>query len=402
MKKRPMFIITAIVVLCMIIASAFFSMGNSEKNETKSKVKVGFVYVGDNATPYTNNFIRAEHELTSEYGDEVEIDTMANVSEADGKTAIQKLVDDGCDIIFTTSYGYGEAAKEIASENPDVQICQATCSNANEDPVLSNYHTFMGEIYEGRYVSGVIAGEKMKELIDDGTLSEKDVVIGYVGAFPYAEVISGYTAFFLGVRSVVPEATMKVKYTNTWSDYAIEKRMAAELIDEGCVLISQHSDTIGPAVACEEARAEGKTVYHVGYNQSMTSVAPTTSLVSSRINWNPYITGAVKAVMNNERIEDVVKGNVNGNDIGAGFDRDWVQIVEINEALVSKETEEKVNTIIDEFKSGDVAVFKGDYTGVDPFDDTDTIDLSKGYIENEKASAPSFHYVLKDVIEVED
>lgn len=402
MKKRPMFIITAIVVAIMMILSILLSQSSKDENSMKSKVKVGFVYVGDNATPYTNNFIRAEHELISEFGDAVEIDTMANVREEDGKDAIQKLVDDNCDIIFTTSFGYGEAAKEIAYENPDVEICQATCANANEEPILSNYHTFMGEIYEGRYISGVIAGEKLNELIIDGTVSRDDVVIGYVGAFPFAEVISGYTAFFLGVRSVIPEATMKVKYTNTWSDYAIEKKTASELIDEGCILISQHSDTIGPAVACEEAKSEGKLVYHVGYNQSMTSVAPTTSLVSTRINWNPYILGAVGAVLNNEKIEDVVKGHVNGNDIGAGFDLDWVQIVEINEALVSKDIEKRADSIIEEFKNGDVEVFKGEYIGVDPYDTTDIIDLSKGYVENEKSSAPTFHYVLKDIIEIED
>ena len=242
---------------------------------------------------------------------------------------------------------------------------------------------------------------KLKELVDAGTITEDEAVVGYVGAYPYAEVISGYTAFFLGVRSVMPDAVMKVKYANTWTDYNTEKKLATELIDEGCVLISQHSDTIGPAVACEEASAKGTTVFHVGYNQSMIGVAPTTSLVSCRINWNPYIVGAVGAVMNGENIEEAVKGHVHGNDIGAGFESDWVQLLEVNDAITGSEVSNKADDLIKQFKTGGIDVFKGNYLGVDPDDPSDTIDLTNGYMENAATSAPQFHYVLKDVIQIE-
>ena len=164
-------------------------------------------------------------------------------------------MDAGCDLIFTTSYNYGTVTKEFAEKYPGIEFCMATCANANEEPVLKNYHTFMGKIYQGRYTAGVAAGMKMKELIKEGVITEQQAKIGYVAAYPYAEVISGYTAFLLGVRSVVPDAVMTVRYTNKWNDYRTEKKYAKGLIDEGCVIISQHSDTAGPATACEETAA---------------------------------------------------------------------------------------------------------------------------------------------------
>ncbi len=286
-------------------------------------------------------------------------------------------------------------------EYPDIQFCEATCDNANTDPVLPNYHTFMGEIYQGRYISGVVAGMKLREMIDTGVIKSSEAMVGYVGAYPYAEVISGYTAFLLGVRSVAPEAVMKVLYTDTWSSYGLEKKCAERLIDEGCVIISQHSDTIGPAVACEEAAVQ-KTVYHVGYNQSMTDVAPTTSLISCRINWIPYFTGAVSAVLSEQPIEEMIDGNRHGMDVGAGFEKDWVQMLELNSYIAAEGTKEEIERLTNEFSSGGVDVFVGDYTGKNPFDETDTIDLKGGYTENENSSAPAFHYVLDDVITVEE
>ena len=258
----------------------------------------------------------------------------------------------------------------------------------------------MGAIYEGRYISGVVAGMKLKQLIDEGTITKEQAKVGYVGAYPYAEVISGYTAFFLGVRSVVPQAQMTVKYTNTWGSYALEKKCASGLIREGCVIISQHSDTTGPAVACEEVKGE-KIVYHVGYNQSMADVAPTTYLTGCRINWEPYISSAVQAVIEGRDIENEENATVNGNDAGAGFDQGWVQMLELNELIAAPGTREKIDSLIRRFEQKKVHVFQGDYIGVDPEDDTDQISLKKEYKENEKSSAPAFHYVLKDVIKIE-
>ena len=400
MKKAWKILTTGLTVLALILVSLGIGSYKAKTVEA-DQVKVGFIYDGDAATPYSANFMRAEEALRNELGDRVTIVPLRNVSEPDSGEHIRSLADAGCDIIFTTSYGYEEAAKTCAHEYPNIEFCQATGDNANTDPVLPNYHTFMGEIYEGRYVSGVLAGMKLHEMIAAGTLTEDEAIVGYVAAFPFAEVISGYTAFFLGVRSVVPGAVMKVKYANTWSGYAVEYQLAKELIDEGCVLISQHSDTIGPAVACEEAHGQGKTVIHVGYNTSMESIAPATSLVSSRINWNPYVLAAVKAVMNNEKIEDAVPGHVHGNDVGAGFERDWVQLLNINDAVAAKGSGARAEELIEQFKNGGIEVFKGPYTGVNPYDETDTIDLSGGFQENADRSAPAFAYVLDDVIEIE-
>lgn len=398
MRRSRRYLITALTLLCLIL----ISLGAAHVlagRERERKIKIGFLYVGDTATPYTANFVRAERALKSTWGDQVEIIALSNVFEKNAETALCSLAKQGCELIFTTSFGYGETAKKMAGEYPDIQFCQATCSNANEEPLYDNYHTFMGEIYEGRYISGVIAGMKLRELLSTRAVDQP--LVGYVAAYPYAEVISGYTAFFLGVRSVVPTATMKVKYTNTWTEYATEHQLAQELIDEGCVIISQHSDTIGPAVACEAARTSGKVVYHVGYNQSMTDVAPTTSLISCRINWNPYILGAAEAVMKNKKIEEVVPGHVHGNDMGGGFDLDWVQLLEVNDVIASTGSSWTAQQLIEKFREGTVNVFQGDYVGVDPYNPKDTINLKKGFAENAETSAPQFHYVLRDVIEIE-
>lgn len=399
MKRiRIVTLLTAVFVICIF---AVFNFNMEKNNEDRKVVRVGYIYNGDESAPYTNNFIKAQKEVETVYGDRVENVVMSNISDEKGEMALEELVSAGCDIIFTTSYGYGESAKKFAEKFPDIQFCEATCDNANTDPVLPNYHTFMGEIYEGRYVAGIVAGMKIKEMIDNGTITEDEAVIGYVGAYPYAEVISGYTAFLLGARKIAPTTTMKVRYTNTWTSYTLEKKLAEELIDEGCVIISQHSDTIGPAVACEETYS-GKVVYHVGYNQSMIDVAPTTSLVSTRINWSYYMVEAVGAVLDNKKIEDNINGHVHGNDVGAGFENDWVQIMDINNLIAADGTSDAVNEAIEALTKGTVEVFKGDYIGVDPFDESDTYDLNKGYKENENASAPSFHYILKDVITVEE
>lgn len=383
-----------------VIIGVYIININFIKNETEKVLKVGFVYVGDASTSYTNNFIKAQTAVDDKYRDRVETIAKFNIAEGSEKEALQELVDAGCGLIFTTSFAYGAEAKQFAERYPNIQFCQATCSNANEEPKINNYHTFMGAIYQGRYVSGIAAGMKLQELIENGIITAEQAKIGYVGAYPYAEVISGYTAFFLGIRSIIPEAKMTVKYTNTWTDYALEKKCAKQLIDEGCIIISQHSDTTGPAVACEETD-RSQIVYHIGYNQSMADVAPTTYLIGSKINWTPYILGAVDAVFSDKKIEKCVQGNVNGNDIGAGFEEDWVQMLELNETIVAEGTKNTIDNTIKKFKKGQIQVFKGDYIGINPDDKTDTYDLNKGYIENENCSAPTFYYILRDAITIE-
>ncbi|MCR5674756.1 MAG: BMP family ABC transporter substrate-binding protein, partial [Lachnospiraceae bacterium] len=252
----------------------------------------------------------------------------------------------------------------------------------------------------GRYVSGIAAGKKIKQMVLDGVIADNEAVVGFVAAFPTSEVMSGYTAFLLGVRSVVPRAVMRVCYTHTWSSYALEKSAAQRLIEDGCVVISQHTDTIGPAIACEEM-SESRPVCFVGYNQSMSEVAPGTSLVTSRICWEPYVLGAVDAVMTNRSIEEVVAGHVNGTDIFAGFENGWVEMDDLNHTIAAPGTQEAMDAAIEQFKSGKVDfVFRGAYTGVNPDDPSDTLDLWNGYIENENTSYPLFHYILADIITV--
>lgn len=384
----------------IIIAVVLAAVLSFHKSESKT-LKVGFIYVGDASTSYTNNFIEVQNAITDKYGKQVKTIAMCNVAEGTEEEYLERLIDSGCELIIATSYNYGVTMKKLAEKYPDIEFCMATCSNANEEPRLENYHTFMGAIYQGRYTAGVAAGMKLQELIDNGTITKEQAKIGYVAAYPYAEVISGYTAFLLGVRSIVPDVVMSVRYTNNWNDYLIEKKYAKEFIDEGCVIISQHSDTTGPATACEATDSD-TPVYIVSYNESMANVAPTTYLTGCKINWEPYVTGAVESVLKDKKIEENVKGNVVGNDMGAGFEEGWVEMLELNELVAAKGTKAKMQEVINGFKKGKIQVFQGDYIGVDPEDPKDTCNLEKGYIENENSSAPTFHYVLKDVITVEE
>lgn len=366
---------------------------SSQSAKANGKVtKVGFIYIGDDSQAYTANFIAAQTAIEKQYGSSVKTMAKYNVAEDAVEDPLVELCEAGCSIIFTTSFGYGETTKEVAARYPNVQFCQATCSNASKD--TGNYHTYMGTIYQGRYVAGIVAGMKLKELIDQGKIAKTKAKIGYVAAYPYAEVISGYTAFFLGVRSVVPTATMEVNYTNSWGDYDTEKSMATAMIEDGCVIISQHSDTEGPAEACQDAHKKGSVVFHVGYNQSMVDIAPDTSLISSRMDYAPYEISAVKAVMDNKTI---------ARDTWAGFDKGWVAMTKLNTKIAAKGTQKAMDTAIKAFKDGSKTatdVFKGDYTGTNPSNKNDVIDLHKGFAENSTQSAPAFSYVLDKVITV--
>ena len=363
-------------------------------------LKVGFLYENDESSPSVYNFDLAKEALVKQWGDGVQVLVKSNVLETETEEPLRELVRKGCSIVFVNSYS--PQVSVVAGEYPEVQFCQVSIRASQGATLPDNYHTFNGEIYQGRYVSGIAAGMKLRELIDAGEISAAQARVGFVGAFPDTEVISGYTAFLLGVRSVVPEAVMRVRYTNARSSYSAEKACAAALIEEGCIVVAQHTNTIGPAIACEESAGAGRHVYHIGYNQSMLDVAPITSLVSTRVNWIPYVTGAVAAVADNRSIEARVAGNVHGGrDISAGFERDWVQMLELNKPIAAPGTQEAMDAAVEAFRKGRLQVFKGDYTGVNPDDASDTCDLSYGFAENRDSSLPAFHYVLDDVIEVE-
>ena len=395
---KRIYMMTALA--CLVILAAFIGLFRYLNiSDVRSGLKVGFIYDNDESTPYTYNFSLAKDAIEKKCGSAVEILTRSNVLDDKMEEPLRDLADQGCDIIFFN--GYSELVVKLAPEYPATQFCQTSYMDMSGKTVPANYHTFKGEAYQGRYVSGIAAGMKIQEMISEGIISEDEAIVGFVAAFPTSEVISGYTAFLLGVRSVVPQAVMRVRYTETWSSYALEKNAAQQMIDEGCVIISQHTDTIGPAIACEEASGD-RPVYHVGYNQSMSEVAPGSSLVAARICWEPYITAAVKAVMMNKRIEKVVNARIHGTDASAGFEKGWVEMVDLNQQVAAPGTQEAMDSAIEQFKRGNGNfVFRGDYTGVNPDNPSDTIDLNQGYVENETTSFPSFHYILKDVITVE-
>ena len=392
--KRIYLTTTLTCLVILLLFYAFFYWINP--TSSLKTVRVGFVYDNDESTAYTYNFSLAKDELQKQFGSQVEILTCSNVLNDELAEPLRGLAQKGCNIIFLN--GYSPQVIEVAAEYPQVQFCQASYMDMSGMSVPANYHSFKGEAYQARYVTGVAAGMALRELLDAGRVTADHPLVGFVAAFPTSEVISGYTAFLMGIRSIVPEAVMHVRYTGTWSSFSLEKRVARELIDEGCAIISQHTDTIGPTLACEEAAGE-KPVYFVAYNQSMLEIAPSTALIASRINWAPYITGAVKAVMNHKRIEKAIAGTVHGNDMSAGFERGWVEVLDLNAQLAAPHTEEKINEVIEEFRRGKKDfVFQGDYTGVNPYDPNDTIHLTQGYAENQHSSFPSFKYVLQDVI----
>ena len=387
------------VITCAVILGVFFGIFRL-LNITggKQHMTVGFIYDNDESTTYTYNFSLARDAVEKKYGDKVDILTRSNVLDDDMEEPLRELAEAGCDIIFFN--GYSELVRQLAPDYPDIQFCQTSYMDMNNQAVPDNYHTFKGEAYQGRYISGIVAGMKINQMIEEGTISEDQALVGFVAAFPTSEVISGYTAFLLGVRSVVPTAVMQVCYTHTWSSYAQEKSAAQKLIDNGCVIISQHTDTIGPALACE-ATLEDRPVYHVGNNKSMSEVAPGSSLITSRICWEPYVLGAVDAVMMNKKIEKAISGTVRGNDMFAGYESGWVCVDDLNLQVAAPGTQKAINSAIDQFKKGTIDfVFKGNYRGVNPDDPSDTIDLRNGYIENENTSYPLFKYILTDIITI--
>lgn len=392
--------ITTFLTCLAILAALITCFKVMHLSGGRDKVTVGFIYDNDESTPYTYNFSLSKDALEKKYGDKVKIYTSSNVLDEEMEEPLRQMADKGCDIIFFN--GYSELVKELAPQYPDIQFCQTSYMDMKGQTVPANYHTFKGEAYQGRYVSGVAAGMKLKQMISEGIIDEDEAIIGFVAAFPTSEVISGYTAFLLGARAMMPQTVMKVRYTQTWSSYALEKKAATELLDEGCVIISQHTDTIGPAIACEETTTEDHPVYFVGWSQSMSEVAPTTSLVTSRICWEPYVISAVDAVFADKSIESFMSGHIHGADVSAGFESGWVEMVDLNQQAAAPDTADAMNSAIEQFMKGNVGfVFKGDYNGVDPEDPSDTIYLKSGYIENADTSYPLFHYLLTDIITIE-
>lgn len=258
--------------------------------------------------------------------------------------AATDLVSQGCSIIFADSFGHESYIMQAAEENPDVLFCHASGQSAATSD-LPNFVNYFTKVFESRYVSGVVAGMKLKELMDAGTVT--DPYVGYVGAYPYAEVVSGYTAFFLGVQSVVPDAHMDVTFTNSWADQTAEAEAANALISRGCVIISQHADTTGAPSAVQAALDSGKTVYCVGYNVDMLTAAPTAALTSAQNNWEAAYESIISAAM---------KGEAVPRNTAFGYEANGVQISKLGPSCAAG-TADKVAEVEAALKDGSLHVF---------------------------------------------
>ncbi len=351
--------------------------------------KVGFIMLHDENSTYDLNFINGAREAAEALGVDYVLKTNIPEGQECYNTAAE-LADDGCNIIFADSFGHEDYMIQAAKEFPDVEFCHSTGTKAHTEG-LANYHNAFASIYEGRYLAGIVAGMKLNEMIDNGEFTAEEAKVGYVGAFTYAEVISGYTSFFLGVRSVCPSATMEVTFTGSWYDETAEKEGAQKLIQNGCKLISQHADSMGAPTACETAG-----VPNVSYNGSTQSAAPNTYLISSRIDWAPYYKYAISACMNGEAIDADWTGT-----LATGS----VVLTELNENVVAAGTQEAIDAAKAELEAGtrhvfDAATFTVDGAQLtssmadvdtDPDYTPDTEAIVDGYFaESQFRSAPYF------------
>ena len=385
------------------LADSLLPIQEEKADFTVSKdFKIGFIFLHDENSTYDKNFIDAAKRMKSALGltdDQFIIKT--NIPETSlCYDAAKDLADQGCDIIFADSFGHEDFIIQAAKEYPNVQFCHATGTKAHTEGV-ANFHNAFASIYEGRYLAGMAAGLKLNEMIESGKITADKAVVGYVGAFTYAEVKSGFTSFFLGVRSVCPSATMKVQYTGSWYDEAKEQEAALALISSGCVLISQHADSMGAPSACEV-----NNVPNVSYNGATYAACPETFIVSSAINWTPYFMYIAKCVAT-----------------GTAIDADWcggikegsVVISGINTNVAAEGTEDALKTAIAGFKAGTLKVFDTSKFTVggktlttyladvdtDPAYAPDTEVISNGYFhESEYRSAPCFDLVIDGITEL--
>ena len=315
----------------------------AESTETSAALegmKVGFIFLHDENSTYDLNFMNAAKAACEKLG--VEMISKTNIPEGqEAYDAACELADAGCSFIFADSFGHEDYIIEAAKEFPEVQFSHATGTKAHTEG-LDNFHNAFASIYDGRYLAGVAAGMKLNEMIENGEITEDEAKMGYVGAYTYAEVISGYTSFFLGARSVCPTATMEVTFTGSWYDETAEKEGANKLIEDGCVLISQHADSMGAPTACETAG-----VPDVSYNGSTASACPNTFIVSSRINWEPYFEYAINCVANGEAIDTDWVGTLQTGS---------VELTELGSAA-AEGTQEKIDEVKAQLEDGTLHVF---------------------------------------------
>lgn len=384
------------VIMCFLMACGASNSEPQEVQQIETPVKVGFIYLHDENSTYDLNFLKAAKEACEQAG--VEYMNRTNVPESEAcYEAACELIDQGCNIIFADSFGHESFLLQAAKEFPDVEFCHATGTLAHTAN-LPNFHNAFAAIYQGRFLAGIAAGMKLNQMIDNDEFREDEALVGYIGAHPYAEVISGYTSFYLGIRYVCPSAKMKVVYTHSWYDEALEKEAAVLLIEQGCKLISQHADSMGAPSACENAG-----IPNVSYNGSTINACPNTFIISSRINWVPYFLYIINCAKNNAPIVIDWIGTLEN---GA------VMLTEINDQVAAPGTAEMIGEAQALMESNQLHVFDTSTWTVDGkqlteyLADVDTDDaytpdtnvISDGYFhESECRSAPYFDLCIDGI-----
>ncbi|MDD5833555.1 MAG: BMP family ABC transporter substrate-binding protein [Clostridiales bacterium] len=309
--------------------------------------KVGMVCIGNDNMAYDRNFYMAADAAKEELAaDGINIEWVYTYDHPEGDPVAsdcEELADSGCIAVFLNSYGMEPAMLTVAGDYPDVVFAALTNETSKSDALENTVNAFPS-IYEGRYLAGIAAGMKLNEMIEKGEIKEDEAVMGYVGAYTYSEVVSGYTAFYLGAKSVCPSVTMLVEFIGSWGNPAIEAATAQDLIDRGAVLISQHSDATTPATT-----AQDNGVYSVGYNISMTDVAPESAIISSRIDWTNYFVYVIRTI--------VEGGKVDQDFCQHGIADGSVKLTELNEAIAAPGTAEAIAAAEEKLKSGELKVF---------------------------------------------
>ena len=403
MSKKIIAVLLSVLFVAGVFAACSSSSDKPKDNGDASKVKIGFICLHDENSTYDLNFINAAKEAVKTLGltdDQYIIRTNVPEDQQCADTA-KELIDAGCNLIFADSFGHEPFIIDVAKQYTDVQFCHATGTKAHTEG-LDNYHNAFASIYEGRYLAGVAAGMKLNQMIEDGKFTADKAKMGYVGAHPYAEVKSGYTSFYLGAKSVCPTVTMEVTFTGEWYSEVKEKEAANKLINDGCVLISQHADSMGAPTACEEAG-----VPNVSYNGSTVDACPNTFIVSSAINWAPYFEYIITQTNKGEAIEKDWTGTLSTNS---------VILSDINEKAAAPGTADKIAEVKKQLENGTLHVFdtstftvKGE-TLTSYMADVDTDDkftpdteaIADGYFhESEKRSAPYFDVDIDGITNID-
>ena len=414
MKKVINLFLAAVMMLSLAACGSEGGTQSTAADEgTDGGLKIGVILIGDENEGYSYAHISGIKEAAANLGiPDENILWKYSVSEDAGcYDAAMDLVDAGCKLVISNSYGHQTYMQQAAQEVPDVTFVSMTGDTASVSG-LPNFKNAFTKVFQSRYVSGVVAGMKIAELDAQGAIPEKsldadgNVRIGYVGAYPYAEVVSGYTAFYLGAKSVYDKLTMEVSYTNSWSDLTAEAEAANALLSDGCIIIGQHADSTGAPSAVQAAYEKGETVFSVGYNVDMLSVAPDAALTSAANNWSVYYTYAIGAVLNGEEV---------ATNWAAGYESDAVRLTQLG-PNVAAGTAEKVAEVEEALGNGSLQVFDTDSFTVDGKKIEDyTIDLNgdydtddeedqnaiwDGYFhESEFRAAPSFDIRIDGIIE---